>query len=83
MACQSVPEQPRLQVAEPPKVITVEKVVAKPCLTVADLPAAPALVTIDTGKASTAQLAAAASINAREREAYLRRLEAVLLQCTK
>lgn len=83
MACQSVPEQPRLQVVEPPKVVTVEKIVAKPCLTVADLPAAPALVKIDTKTASTAQLAAATSINAREREDYLRRLEAVLLQCTK
>ena len=81
IACQTTPEPLRLQVAEPAKVITVEKIVSKPCLVAADLPAKPPLTKVDIKTASKAQVAAAVSIDSRNQREYQQKVDAVLLAC--
>lgn len=59
----------------------MEKIVSKPCLTAADLPTRPTPTAVDISRASTAQLAAAVSIDARKEREYQQQLEAVIQSC--
>jgi hypothetical protein len=78
-ACQSAPQP---LPAEPPKTVVVRVPVdGKPCLNKADLPAAPVATRVDTKTASTAQLAAAVSVDQRNQDEYLQKLNAAILSC--
>lgn len=79
IGCQSEPQRPP---AEPPKTVVVQVPIdGKPCINKSDLPARPTLTKVDVKKASTAQLAAAISIDDRNRAEYEQKLEAAILSC--
>ena len=84
IACQTTPPEPaRLQVDQPARVIEVEKIVATPCITRADLPVAPTPTKVDIKTASKRQVAAAVSIDDRQQREYTQKLEAMLLKCLR
>ena len=81
IACQTMPEQPRLQVVEAPKVETIKVPVPQPCVSRSDLPPAPRPTKIDLKTASKAQVAAAAGLDLRAQDEYIAKINAMLAPC--
>jgi len=70
-------------VVAPPKVERVEVVVARPCVSIADIPAPPVPTKIDIAKADTRQLAAAISVDVRQQDVYIEKVHAMLQSCAR
>lgn len=81
IACQSTPEQKRLEVATPPKVEVVKVAVPQPCIDKAVLPPPPSPTKIDLRTASRSQVAAAAALDLRAQDEYVAKVHALLQPC--
>lgn len=81
--CATQPDQPRLEVRQPPKSERVEVLVTKPCVALADVPQVPKPTRVDVDKADVRQLAAATAVDLKQQDLYIERANAIITACAK
>ena len=79
LAACATPDAPPPQVST--RTVEVRVPVPIPCIAAADIPAAPTPTRVDTERATTDQLAAAAAADLIALDSYRARVQALLAQC--